>query len=277
MVTQTQKERARQFRQMHAAGAPILVIGNAWDAVSARLFEQTGFRAIGTTSSGVAASLGYDDGEQISRDMLVEIVARMTRVLTCPLTADIESGYGATLDEVLATVRAVIEAGAVGINIEESPIKGGRVPVDVAVHVERLKAIRRLAQEMDVELVINSWVGLFLGLTGNPADKADEAIERGRAYLQAGADCIFPIGLRDLSVIEKLVREINGPINVVGGPWLPPIPALERLGVARVSLASNALRVALAHLRTMGRELVEQGTYGGMKDMLSVGEMRGLF
>lgn len=277
MVTQAQKDRARQFRQMHAVQAPILLIGNAWDAVSARLFEQTGFRAIGTTSSGVAAALGYQDGEQISRDMLVEIVGRMTRVLTCPLTADIESGYGATLDEVLTTMRAVIEAGAVGINIEETSIQAGRAPVDVAVHVERIKAIRKLAQEMDIELVINSWVGLFLGLSGNPADKADEAIERGRAYLQAGADCIFPIGLRDISVIEKLVRGINGPINVVAGPWLPPISELERMGVARVSLASNALRVVLAHLQAMGSELVEHGTYGGMKEMLSVGEMRGLF
>src|SRR5205823_13307340 len=133
MVAQIQKEKALQFRQMHTASAPVLVLGNAWDAATARIFEQVGFRAIGTTSSGVAAALGYRDGEQISREMLLEVVERMARVISCPLSADIEAGFGGTLDEVLSTVRAVIEAGAVGINIEESV---GRAPVDVAAHVE---------------------------------------------------------------------------------------------------------------------------------------------
>jgi len=274
MVTETQKEKARQFRQMHATGAPILVLGNAWDAASACILEQVGFRAIGTTSSGVAAVLGYRDGEQISRAMLLEVVERMARVINCPLSADIEAGFGGTLDEVLSTVRAVIEAGAVGINIEESV---GRAPVDVAAHVERLKAIRELARSMDIELVINSWIGLFLRPDGDPSSHIKEAVARAQAYFEAGADCVFPIGLRDTNVIERLAREISGPINVIAGPAMPAIPELERLGVARVSLASGAMRAVLAHLRAIGRELLESGTYGTMEGMLSVGEMNGLF
>ncbi len=277
MVAQIQKEKALQFRQMHAAGAPVLVLGNACDAASARVFEQVGFRAIGTTSSGVAAALGYRDGEQISREMLLEGVGRIARVINCPLSADIEAGYGETLSEVLVTVKAVIEAGAVGINIEESSIKDGRAPVDVAAHVERLKAIRELALSMDISLVINSWIDLFLLPGGDPASKVEEALARARAYLEAGADCVFPIGLKDAGVIERLAHEIKGPINIVASPFVSPIPELERMGVKRVSLASGAMRAMLAHLRAIGRELLTSGTYKAMEGMLSMDELSGLF
>src|SRR5579875_1517960 len=119
MAASNQKEKALQFRRFHE-GPPILVLPNAWDAASARLFEQAGARAIATTSSGVAAALGYPDGEHISREMMIEAVARITRVVDCPVTVDSEAGYGATVDEVCQTIRAVIETGAVGINIEDS-------------------------------------------------------------------------------------------------------------------------------------------------------------
>src|SRR5260370_34416826 len=132
MATLNQKNKAVQFRQLHS-GPNILVLPNAWDAASARIFGQAGFAAVGTTSSGVAASLGYPDGQCISRDMLVENVACMTRVVECPITVDIEAGFGSSVEEVLQTVRAIIAAGAVGINIEDSTEREGRALGEVSV------------------------------------------------------------------------------------------------------------------------------------------------
>jgi len=274
MAASNQKEKALQFRRFHE-GPPILVLPNAWDAASARLFEQAGARAIATTSSGVAAALGYPDGEHISREMMIEAVARITRVVDCPVTVDSEAGYGATIDEVCQTIRAVIETGAVGINIEDSRRGPGRALADVERQVELIKALRELARSMDIPFVINARTDAFLLKVENAFE---QAVQRLNAYRQAGADCLFAIGVSDAETIGKLAQAINGPLNVVGGPPAPPIAELARLGVARVSLASGLMRAALAHLRRVMRELLEQGTYTTMAgEMLTGAELQGLF
>src|SRR5205807_1028144 len=178
--TTTQKDKAVQFRSLHF-GPPILVLPNAWDAASARIFEQAGFPAIATTSSGVAASLGYPDGQHISRDMLVEVVRHITRVVTCPVTVDIEAGYGDSIKEVLQTVRATIDAGAVGINVEDSTKEQGRRLVDVSYQVELLKAIQELSSSLDMPLVINARTDVFLLPSGDPAHRLEQAVQRGIA------------------------------------------------------------------------------------------------
>src|SRR5258708_15053601 len=147
MTVHSQKDRALQFRQMHT-NPPLLVLPNAWDAASARIFEQAGFRAIATTSSGVAASLGYPDGEKISLHMLVETVEHITRVIRCPLTVDIEAGYGDTIAEVLQTVQAVLAAGAVGINIEDSNKRRGKNPLDTFYPGELIKTIPEIGRPL---------------------------------------------------------------------------------------------------------------------------------
>ena len=277
MSSKIQKERAAQFRRFHH-GAPLLVLPNVWDAASARIVEQAGFRAIATTSSGVAAALGYSDGQHISRDMLVEALARITRVVECPVTADIEAGYGNSIEEVLQTVKDVITTGVVGINIEDSLKQQEKALADVSYQVELIKALRELATSMDMPLVLNARVDVFLLAIGEPESRFEHAVQRANAYLQAGADCIYPIGILDRNMIANLVKDIDGPINILGGPPAPTLPELAQLGVARVSLAGGLMRSVLGHLRTIAQELREHGTYASMNtEALSSSEFRSLF
>jgi 2-methylisocitrate lyase-like PEP mutase family enzyme len=277
MSSRVQKERAEQFHRFHHE-APLLVLPNVWDAASARIVAQAGFCAIATTSSGVAASLGYSDGQHISRDMLIEAIARITRVVECPVTADIEAGYGNSIEEVLQTVKAVITTGVVGINIEDSLKQQEKALVDVSYQVELIKALRGLATSMDVPFVINARVDVFLLAIGESENRFEHAVQRANAYLQAGADCIYPIGILDGNMIANLVKAINGPINILGGPPAPTLPELAQLGVARVSLAGGLMRSVLGHLRRIADELLEHGTYARMNSKaLSSSEFRSLF
>jgi 2-methylisocitrate lyase-like PEP mutase family enzyme len=277
MNSNLQKEKATQFQGFHQ-GPPLLVLPNVWDAASARIIEQAGFRAIATTSSGVAAALGYSDGQHMSREMMIDAVARITQVVECPVTVDIEAGYGRSIQEVLQTIKAVIMTGAVGINIEDSLKQQEKALVDIAYQVELINALRELATSMDVPFVINARVDVFLLAIGEPESRFEHTVQRANAYLQAGADCIYPIGILDRSLIADLVKAINGPINILGGPPVPPLPELAQLGVARVSLAGNLMRSVLGHLRAVAQELHESGTYTRMSaEALSGAEFRSLF
>ncbi len=275
--SQIQKERAVRFRRFHHE-APLLVLPNIWDAASARIIEQAGFRAVATTSSGVATALGYRDGQQISRDLLVEALARITRVVECPVTADIEAGYGDFIEEVIQTVQAVIATGVVGINVEDSLIHQETALADLSYQVELIEALRELANSIDVPFVINARVDVFLRAIGKPESRLEHAVQRANAYLQAGADCVYPIGILDRTTIANLVKAINGPINILGGPSTLTLPECEQMGVARVSLAGGLMRSALGHIRMIARELLEQGTYACMEtEALSSSEFRSLF
>ena len=277
MSSQVQKERAVQFRQLHHQ-APLLVLPNVWDAASARIVEQAGFPAIATTSSGVATALGYRDGQQISRQMLIEALARITRVVECPVTADIEAGYGSSIAEVLQTVKAVIETGVVGINIEDSLLHEEQALAELSYQVELITALRELATSLDMPFVINARVDVFLRAIGKPESRFEHAVQRANAYLQAGADCIYPIGMLERMTIANLVKEINGPINILGGPAALALAECEQLGVARVSLAGGLMRAALGYIRAIAAELFEYGTYTSMNtEALSTAEFRSIF
>jgi 2-methylisocitrate lyase-like PEP mutase family enzyme len=273
----TQKAKAELFRQLHYQSTP-LVLPNVWDAASARVCERAGFKATATTSSGMAAALGYRDGQQMSRELLLEALARITRVVEGPVTADIEAGYGNSIAEVLQTVRAVIAIGVVGINIEDSLKQGEKALVDVSYQMELIAALRELARELDVPFVVNARVDVFLLAIGEPESRFEHVVRRAQAYLEAGADCIYPIGTLKSAMIADLASAIKGPINILGGPPAPTLPELARLGVARVSLAGGPMRAVLGHLQAIAQELLEQGTYTRMEaEALSGPEFHALF
>lgn len=275
-----QQGSATQFRQWHQQ-PPILVLPNAWDAASARVFEQIGFRAVATTSSGIAAAYGYPDGEHMSRDQMIEAVRRIVAAVACPVTADIEAGYGDTVEAKLDTIRQVVVAGAVGINIEDSAKGGSGAPelVDVTAQAALIRAIRAAtSSEWGVPLVINARVDVYLHGVGDADERLDETVRRATAYREAGADCVFPIGLSDGPTIGKLVHAVGCPLNILASSQTPTIAELAGMGVARVSFGGGLMRVALGAVRRIADELVQQGTFTGMaQDALPSPDFRRLF
>jgi 2-methylisocitrate lyase-like PEP mutase family enzyme len=251
--------KADELRRLHKA-PPILVLPNAWDAASARVFEAEGFRAIATTSAGVAAALGYPDGAVVPPREMVEAVARIARAVRVPVTADIEHAYATTPSEAAEIVLRTIAAGAAGVNIEDV-LPGADHLLPVAVQADKIAAVAKAARTSGVPVVINARTDGVLRSFGDPARRIDEAIERGRAYLAAGADCVFVPGAVDREEIAALVNGIGGPLNVLATAQTPPVAELEALGVARLSVGSGPMRAALALVRDIARELHGAGTY----------------
>lgn len=277
MSTPDRAERAERLRRLHH-GPAILVLPNAWDAASARLIERAGFPALATTSSGVAAALGRPDGERLSRTEMVEAIGRIVSAVTCPVSADIEAGFGAALEDKLTTVRAVIEAGAVGVNLEDSRPDGSGALVAMEDQVGLLRAVRSLGDEMGVPVVVNARIDTYVKGWGEGPGRLDETVRRARAYLGAGADCVFPIALRDAPTIAALVEGAGGPVNILAGPGCPSIGELEALGVARVTFGGGLTRVALGALVRALDEVRTEGTYGLLDEQtLSGGAFRTLF
>ena len=276
MDRQSQVDKARAFRQMHDRRA-ILLLPNAWDAGSAQLFAQRGFAAVATTSAGMAWSLGYADGERAPLAEVLAAIARITRVVELPVTADIETGYGETPEAVAATVRAVIAAGAVGINLEDGrPGHGPLRPVEEAA--ARVRAARGAADAAGVPIVINARVDNWMQHdAAAPAERLADAVQRAQAYLAAGADGIYPIGLADRAVLAALVQAIDVPVNVAAGPGMPELAELARLGVARVSTATRFATLALAAVDCAAAALLESGRFDGLAATFTYADAQRLF
>ncbi len=240
----SQVAKAQAFRKLHDR-SNLLLLPNAWDAGSAALFARHGFAAIATTSGGMAWSLGYQDGQQAPLAEVLAATARIIRVTDLPVTVDLESGYGQTLAAVAVAVRGAITAGAVGINLEDSfPGHGSLRAIDVSA--ARIHAARTAAADAGVPIVINARIDIWMQPDiADPAAGLDEAIHRARAYLAAGADVVFPIGLAERDVLATLVQSIDAPINVAAVPGVPSLQELARIGVARVSTATRFATLAL--------------------------------
>ena len=260
MKNMTQDGKAKIFYDLHKK-SKILVLPNAWDAASARVFEQAGFSAIGTTSAGIAISLGYAEPERISREEMLEAIGRIVRAVSVPVSADIEAGYSLTAEGVTETVKKVIAAGVVGINLEDTPGTNGAAIQEVEIQVERIAAAREAAQSVHFPVVINARTDLYLFNIGDPDTRFDQVVRRANAYLEAGADCVFIAGIGDPVVIAALVREIQGPINILANAGVPTIAELKKLGVVRVSVGSGPMRATMALVQQIALELLEKGTY----------------
>jgi len=265
MKQTSQREQVETFRQLHREGG-ILVLPNAWDVATARLVEEAGFPAIATTSAGVAWALGYPDGERISRAEMLDVVRRIVAGVQVPVTADMEGGYGHTPEAAAETARGVIAAGAVGLNLEDGTNEGGLL--DLALHVERIQAVREAGASAGVALVLNARTDAFEMKDWDAARRFAEAVRRANAYRAAGADCLFVPHVSDAETIGRLARELAGPLNVIAGPPAPPLRELERLGVRRASLGPRVVQAALGLVRRVVVELRERGTYEAMADVL---------
>ncbi|HLZ31053.1 MAG TPA: isocitrate lyase/phosphoenolpyruvate mutase family protein [Chloroflexota bacterium] len=237
---------AEQLRALHAGPEP-LVLPNVWDAASARAVADAGFPAVATTSSGVSAALGWPDGEQTPADEMFAAIFRVARSVDVPVTADIEGGYGLSPEEV---VQRLLDAGAVGCNLEDTNHGTGAGLVDASGQADRLAAVKRVARAAGVNIVLNARVDVFLRQAVPGQTPIEEAIRRGRLYVDAGADCVFPIGAPDEGAIAALVDGIPGPINVIAGfRGAPGQARLRELGVRRISYAGGLHRVVFAELK----------------------------
>ena len=275
----TQQDLAARFRQLHRPGAdPILVLPNAWDAMSARLVEAAGATAIATTSAGISWALGYPDGQGLTREAMIDAVRRIVAAVRVPVTADVESGYGTgSPDDVAATARGVIAVGGVGINLEDSPGRDGAPMLDSGVQAARITAARTAAVEAGVDLFINARIDTYVKKVGADGERFAETVRRARAYVAAGADGVFVPLVTDADTIRRLAAEVGAPLNVIGGPGVPSIGELRALGVARVSVGPGLARAVMAQIRNAAAELFGAGTYGALREQVTSPEANALF
>lgn len=260
-------EKAEALRALHLA-PKILLLPNAWDVGTAKLFEQSGFEAIATTSSGIEFSEGLSCDFSERRDHMLSVIAKIARAVNVPVTADIESGYSESRVGVQETIRRVLDAGAVGVNLEDTiyglevAMRSGQPPVQCSLEqaAERISAARQAADNAGVRLVINSRADGFI-LKKPLAIALEDSIKRGNAYLKAGADCVFVPHANDRETIAALVAGIEGPINILGGPQTPPVAELQSLGVARVSIGGSLSRAAMHLVKDACEELRSRGTF----------------
>ena len=257
-----QRAKADHLRDLHVPGDPLLLL-NAWDAASAVVIARTGARAIATSSAAAANALGYADGQHLTREQMLGAVAAIAGAVDLPVTADMEAGYGDDPEAAAATARGVVAAGAVGLNMEDLR-DGGDELLPIESFTAKIAAVRAVSEETGIPLVLNARTDVFLGQIGDPATRIERAAERGRAYLEAGADCIFVPGVVDLDVITALVQGIDGPVSVLAVPGSPALSDLKALGVARISTGSGPYRAALALARRMGEEAYREGSLDSM-------------
>jgi 2-methylisocitrate lyase-like PEP mutase family enzyme len=264
-------EDARAFRRLHEA-PPLLLLPNAWDVSSAKLFEVAGFQALATTSAGIAASVGYADGERIPLDEMLAVAGRIIAHSALPVSLDMEAGYSATPEGAAESAGRAMAEGAVGINIEDGTGDPAGPLCDPVLMCAKVGAIRDRVLAAGVPLFINVRTDVFLVDQEITGDGMRRIIERSAAYIDSGADGIFvptPLdrpGLLGRDVIRRLVDEIDAPLNVLAGAVTLPLGELEEIGVARVSLGPAPMRAALALIRRIAVELRDRGTYGAMME-----------
>jgi len=251
--------KARRFQELHQ-GPKVLVIINALDAASARVFEHAGAQVVGTGSAGIAFSHGYPDNERIPREVILAATREIVAAVKVPVTADILTGLGSTIDEVVATVKEVIAMGAVGINVEDGTDEGPRL-FELDRQVEKISAIAKAVKGTGIPIVVNARTDSYWLKIGDATAQLRTSIERANRYREAGADCLFVPAVTDKVAIKTLVQEIQGPINILTVPGCPPIPELEQLGVRRVSEGSGPMRATMGLARRIAQELLSTGTY----------------
>jgi 2-methylisocitrate lyase-like PEP mutase family enzyme len=296
-------QKASRLLQLHHGSQPLVLI-NAWDAASAAMVEHCGLPAIATSSAAMANALGFPDGQYLPWPQMLDAVARVCRAVKVPVTADIESGFAANVTALETSITQIIQAGAVGVNLEDvmpanpalqddvhqnaDPVRHGSPLFPLPEQIARIQAARRAAQAAGIHLVINARTDAYWQAGVEPAEAMRGTLERGKAYLQAGADCIFIPGLRNPDHIKTVIDYLlanppptghgEAPINILAGPGVPSIPELAKLGVKRVSYGSGPHRAAMGLLRRMAEEAKTSGTFNALTEgAVPYEEINGLF
>ena len=263
MEIKVQAEKAEKLRKLHH-GPRILALPNAWDVVSARILEEVGHPAIATSSAAMAFSLGYPDGQSISRREMLDAVAKITRAVRVPVTADLESGYGKTPEEIADFTKAMVASGAVGLNFEDVTGDDESTHVELGLQVQKIRAIRETAAALGVPVVINARTDVYLMPIGPETTRFQRTVERLHAYRDAGADCLFVPGLCDREIIAKLVKALDAPLNILASAGCPSLEDLEKMGVARVSAGSSAMRAAMGAFQRVAKDWLAHGSYDSL-------------
>jgi 2-methylisocitrate lyase-like PEP mutase family enzyme len=272
MNNRSQKEKAEVLLSLHKGG-DMLVLPNIWDPIGARILAAKGYPAVATASAALSASLGYQDGEKISRSTLIDLLGRIARSVDVPVTADIETGYGESLSELELTARHVIESGVVGVNIEDGLGNGAGLRA-VEEQRRRISTLRGVADRLGLRLVINARVDSFVSPSFTNGQRAmEEAVMRAKAYAAAGADCIYPIGPGDEATVRMLRERIESPINILGGPTAAPLSVLREIGINRVSFGPFVFRSCLRKFVEIVDGLRANGDYAALGDPMSRAEV----
>lgn len=252
MITDTQRELAKKFMDMHHA-QKTFILANAWDAGSAYIFQKEGFAALGTTSQGTALSYGYADGQNMPFDDLVYCVESMTKRVAVPVSADIERGFADDAEKVKENALRLLEVGAVGFNIEDG--RQDKTLDELPFFLEKIKALASLKKECNLDFVINARTCTYWHNIGDEEYKLKIALERGKAFKEAGADCIFYPGAVPLESVKTLVKETEAPVNILLTPATCDLKALADAGVRRLSIGSGPARSTYNHVIAMAQEL----------------------
>jgi 2-methylisocitrate lyase-like PEP mutase family enzyme len=273
-VLEAANAKSRKLRNLVRA-PEILVMPGAYDVLSALLFQQLGFKAIQCTSGGIAAALGYPDGEVISRDLFIQVTASFAAAVSVPVNADGEKGYG---DEegVKETVRSLVSAGVAGMNLEDSLAKSRGGLVELPQQLRKIQSVMDTKRELGSEFFLNARVDSFHVITDDPKRALDEAIRRGNAYAEAGGDCIFYLNLHSAAIIGTVAKEVKAPISILAGPQSPSVSELQDLGVARVSYGSGFMKAAISGTKRLAQEILEKGTCSLLKDGMQTPEINAL-
>ena len=260
MTTAEQRRKARTLRDLHS-GPDLLLLPNVWDPIGARVLAFKSYPAVATASAAISASLGFEDGEKITRRTMLEVVHRISRAVAVPVTADMESGYGASVAELDETTRCLIETGAVGLNIEDSLEEGGPLR-HAGEQAERIAAVREAAAARGLDLVINARVDTFLSdMFDQREERIEEAVARAEVYRRAGADCIYPIGPGDAETLTVLRSRITLPLNALATPDAAPLGTMAAIGINRVSFGPFIFRSCLRKFADIADTLSRSAGY----------------
>lgn len=262
----TQKEKALKLYALHHTGK-LLILPNIWDALGAILLESLEFPAVATASASIAFSNGYNDGEQLPFNDVLARLKQIANSVDVPVTADIESAYATTDAQLRNNISQLLDTGIVGINIEDTTTDTKAI-YSLEEQCKRIRIIKEVAQERDIPLFINARTDVLLHgqLFKSEEEKFDEIIKRGLAYKEAGAGCFYPILMKKEEDIKRLYELIEFPINVLTFPGIPPLKNLEEIGVARVSLGPNYLKLALKTMKDMATKLKD---YDGLSEIIN--------